>query len=189
MRRRRGIPWRHNAMWKKRPYGQIEKCAEAMALRRAFPEVGDATTSDELAGRHDAFGGETIDAETGEIIGGAAAGVTPTGAVKPPKRKAAGPQDVTDVAAPAANQAAAPAETSAAAPVPAPAAAPAAAPAGSVDEDALASEGERAFIKKKAASLELDLAELCAHVGIKDFERLSRDGSIALRDELRAREG
>ncbi len=27
-----------NKMWKQRPYGQIGKCAEAAALRRAFPE-------------------------------------------------------------------------------------------------------------------------------------------------------
>jgi len=27
-----------NDMWQKRPFGQIEKCAEAAALRRAFPE-------------------------------------------------------------------------------------------------------------------------------------------------------
>ena len=31
-----------NEMWQTRPYGQLEKCAEAAALRRAFPEeVGD----------------------------------------------------------------------------------------------------------------------------------------------------
>lgn len=40
-----------NAMWKKRPYGQLEKCAEAMALRRAFPEVGAQPTADEMVGK------------------------------------------------------------------------------------------------------------------------------------------
>ncbi len=37
-----------NDMWQRRPVGQLEKCAEAAALRRAFPEeLGDEATSDE----------------------------------------------------------------------------------------------------------------------------------------------
>ena len=37
-----------NSMWQKRPKGQIDKCAEAAALRPAFPEeLGDEYTSDE----------------------------------------------------------------------------------------------------------------------------------------------
>ncbi len=40
-----------NAMWKKRAFGQLEKCAEAMALRRAFPELGAAPTAEELEGK------------------------------------------------------------------------------------------------------------------------------------------
>ena len=40
-----------NAMWKKRPRGQLEKCAEAMALRRGFPEVGSTPTTEEMEGR------------------------------------------------------------------------------------------------------------------------------------------
>jgi phage recombination protein Bet len=42
---REGCP---NGMWRKRPRGQIDKCAEAAALRAAFPEeLGDMPTSDE----------------------------------------------------------------------------------------------------------------------------------------------
>lgn len=40
-----------NSMWKKRPYGQIAKCAEAQALRKAFPEVGSQPTADEMEGK------------------------------------------------------------------------------------------------------------------------------------------
>ena len=41
-----------NEMWKDRAEGQLEKCAEAAALRRAFPEeLGNDLTADEMAGR------------------------------------------------------------------------------------------------------------------------------------------
>lgn len=57
-----------NAMWKKRPRGQLEKCAEAMALRRAFPEVGAQPTADEMAGKTLDDGAKIIDHESGEIV-------------------------------------------------------------------------------------------------------------------------
>lgn len=40
-----------NTMWKKRTRGQIAKCAEAQALRKAFPEVGSQPTADEMEGK------------------------------------------------------------------------------------------------------------------------------------------
>jgi phage recombination protein Bet len=40
-----------NAMWARRPRGQIAKCAEAQALRKAFPELGSMPTADEMEGR------------------------------------------------------------------------------------------------------------------------------------------
>lgn len=43
-----GIP---NSMWAKRPYGQLAKCAEAEALREAFPESAPGPTAEEMEGQ------------------------------------------------------------------------------------------------------------------------------------------
>ena len=59
-----------NAMWCKRPYAQLAKCAQAQALRMAFPEmVGAQPTADEMEGKAlDDFAGTTIDGSTGEVV-------------------------------------------------------------------------------------------------------------------------
>lgn len=40
-----------NAMWMKRPRGQIAKCAAAQALRSAFPEIAAQYTAEEMEGK------------------------------------------------------------------------------------------------------------------------------------------
>lgn len=43
-----------NSMWQKRPFGQLQKCCEAQALRMAFPELlGGDPTFEEMEGRDD----------------------------------------------------------------------------------------------------------------------------------------
>lgn len=67
-----------NAMWTKRPYGQLAKCASAQALRCAFPEVGSQATAEEMEGKQ--IEEEAIDNTTGEITKAAA----PVAPVTPP---------------------------------------------------------------------------------------------------------
>jgi phage recombination protein Bet len=40
-----------NAMWQRRPYAQLAKCAQAQALRVAFPELAGGYTADEMEGK------------------------------------------------------------------------------------------------------------------------------------------
>jgi phage recombination protein Bet len=56
-----------NSMWERRPFGQLAKCAEAQALRKAFPEFGAAPTADEMEGKI-IDESTIIDGGTGEVI-------------------------------------------------------------------------------------------------------------------------
>lgn len=54
-----------NAMWLKRPYGQLSKCAQAQAFRIGFPEIGAMPTAEEMEGKEIDIG--TIDKEVERV--------------------------------------------------------------------------------------------------------------------------
>lgn len=50
-----------NAMWSRRSRGQLAKCAEAQALRKAFPEFTAGPTAEEMEGKVIDITGEQVD--------------------------------------------------------------------------------------------------------------------------------
>ena len=145
-----------NAMWSKRPYGQIAKCAEAQALRKAFPEIGSEPTADEMAGKALNDDDFVIDGSTGEVVGRKPA------VAMPQRKPAAQVADVQD-AQPAQRQTA-PAANGAAA---------------SVDEIAFITKkiaGAGMTIAQARGAAGLDAADT--------LDGLTRDGFVALKDAV-----
>jgi phage recombination protein Bet len=67
-----------NAMWSKRPYGQLAKCTESQALRMAFPEqTGGTNTGEEMEGKTFADAGPYIEVDAKPAAAQAATKVAP----------------------------------------------------------------------------------------------------------------
>lgn len=150
-----------NAMWTKRPYGQIAKCAEAQALRKAFPEIGSEPTADEMAGKSLHEDDTVIDASTGEITGRKPA-------VAMPARKPAPAQEhpVSDAQ---------------------PKTETAAQPQAQQTNGAPATVGEVAYILKKINAKGVTIPQARQMAGLpegENLEGLTKDGFIALKDAL-----
>lgn len=146
-----------NAMWKKRPYGQLEKCAEAMALRRGFPEIGSQPSADEMAGK--TIGDDYIVVDERE----------PQKAISMPKPKVVHDQPRPDPHAGDRTE-----HDSA----------PPADPKPSQQANELATAGQKKFLENKYRAAGLDLAAKAAELGIKDFEHLTQDGWLALKEAM-----
>lgn len=159
-----------NAMWKKRTRGQIAKCAEAQALRKGFPEVGNQPTAEEMEGKF-------IDGDTGEVL-------PPEGrkpAVQMPQARNGGAarpqppvQDVTD-ATPKGDAPADQGQPQERASQPA-------------ADTAACSAGEIAYITKKLERHGVSIADARAAVGLEpgdSLDGLTKDGFIALKDQYK----
>jgi phage recombination protein Bet len=99
-----------NKMWEKRSEGQLEKCAEAAALRRGFPEeLGNELTAEEMIGRnvHDVI--DTLPAADQTVA--ADRDQAPPRALPPVEEKAQDPEEPRDGTPP--RRAPKPAETKA----------------------------------------------------------------------------
>lgn len=164
-----------NAMWKRRPFGQLAKCAEAQALRKAFPEFGSQPTADEMEGL------QALDLDEPTQTSGKQA-------VEMPKAR---PKQVTQQTGETLDQPEARSERQAEPVTRQERSARQAMPDNGfedVESSDLATEGEKKWALKKLAGAEVAVAvalEACGLSVPETLDGLTRDGFVSLQDYVR----
>lgn len=153
-----------NAMWLRRPRGQIAKCAEAQALRKAFPELGSQPTADETI----------IDPTDVVDMQGAAPQAAPLRVVRKSDKAQAQP---TPAAAPAAAGVTDVEPKATPAQEPAPAAATGA---------PLIGAGEAAYLRNKSKAVGADLDAILSELGGLVLDKLTKADFDVVKNRLLA---
>lgn len=156
-----------NEMWSRRRRGQIAKCAEAQALRKAFPEVGSMPTADEVEGREE-FVADGVTVQTQASAPAPAFKVE-----RKPKPKAEPAEHVEDLREQGPKwEPSQPEQKPAPAPI--------------EGGDDLIEPGQVEYLKKKAGALGFDLAGVLESMGGLVLEKLTKGDFALVKSKLMA---